>query len=118
MLDGGAPVTRVVRRDQRYGVLSQVTGEGRVRLDPADGGERNLPGPWAAGAAGCSLHAPEDGATRPGGTPAQFQLDQSAAQLQTAGGGRWPWPFAAWPGDLVDLEELWAADAGGCGRAK
>lgn len=25
VLDGGAPVTRVVRRDQRYGVLSQVT---------------------------------------------------------------------------------------------
>lgn len=101
VLDGGAPVTRVVRRDQRYGVLSQVTVKdvsGWTRQTVANETFRARGGQ-------CSrvLLLPRKTGYQARRYQAQFQLDRSAAQLQTAE-VTVALPFAAWPGDLVDLE--------------
>lgn len=100
VLDGGAPVTRVVRRDQRYGVLSQVTVKdvsGWTRQTVANETFRARGGQ-------CSrvLLLPRKTGYQARRYQAQFQLDRSAAQLQTAE-VTVALPFAAWPGDLVDL---------------
>ena len=101
VLDGGAPVTRVVRRDQRYGVLSQVT------VKDVSGWTRQTVVNETFRACGgqCSrvLLLPRKTGYQARRYQAQFQLDRSAAQLQTAE-VTVALPFAAWPGDLLDLE--------------
>ena len=101
VLDGGAPVTRVVRRDQRYGVLSQVT------VKDVSGWTRQtvVNETFRARGGQCSrvLLLPRKTGYQARRYQAQFQLDRSAAQLQTAE-VTVALPFAAWPGDLVDLE--------------
>ena len=82
VLDGGAPVTRVVRRDQRYGVLSQVT------VKDVSGWTRQTVVNEAFQAKGgqCSrvLLLPRKTGYQARRYQAQFQLDRSAAQLRTA----------------------------------
>ena len=101
VLDGGAPVTRVVRRDQRYGVLSQVP------VKDVSGWTRQtvVNETFRARGGQCSrvLLLPRKTGYQARRYQAQFQLDRSAAQLQTAE-VTVALPFAAWPGDLVDLE--------------
>lgn len=101
VLDGGAPVTRVVRREQRYGVLSQVT------VKDVSGWTRQtvVNETFRARGGQCSrvLLLPRKTGYQARRYQAQFQLDRSAAQLQTAE-VTVALPFAAWPGDLVDLE--------------
>ena len=77
-------------------------GEGRVRLDPADGGEQKPSGP-VGGQCSQVLLLPRKTGYQARRYQAQFQLDRSASQLRTAE-VTVALPFAAWPGDLVDLE--------------
>ena len=99
-LDETAPVTRVVRRDQRYGVLSQVTVKdvtGWTRQTEFNEDFRRRGGQ-------CSrvILLPKDTGFQARRYQAKFQLDRSAAErlvieVTVA------LPFAAWPGDLVRL---------------
>ena len=99
-LDGTSPVTEVVWRDKRYGVLSQVTVKdvtGLVRQTVENAAFRREGGR-------CSrvLLLPRDTGYQARRYRAQFQLDRSAAERKTAA-VTVALPFAAWPGDLVQL---------------
>ena len=99
-LDGTSPVTEVVWRDKRYGVLSQVTVKdvtGLVRQTVENAAFRREGGR-------CSrvLLLPRDTGYQARRYRAQFQLDRSAAERKTAA-VTVAIPFAAWPGDLVQL---------------
>ena len=99
-LDGTSPVTDVVWRDKRYGVLSQVTVKdvtGLVRQTVENAAFRREGGR-------CSrvLLLPRDTGYQARRYRAQFQLDRSAAERKTAA-VTVALPFAAWPGDLVQL---------------
>ena len=99
-LDGSSPVTEVIWRDKRYGVLSQVTVKdvtGLVRQTVENAAFRREGGR-------CSrvLLLPRDTGYQARRYRAQFQLDRSAAERKTAA-VTVAIPFAAWPGDLVQL---------------
>lgn len=95
-----APVTKVVRRDKRYGVLSQVTvkdvtGWTRQTAVNADFQRRG-------GQCSRVILLPKNTGYQARRYQAQFQLDRSAAELLEIE-VTVALPFAAWPGDLVKL---------------
>lgn len=99
-LDAAAPVTRVVRRDKRYGVLSQVTVKdvtGWTRQTEVNEDFRRRGGQ-------CSrvILLPKNTGYQARRYQARFQLDRSAAELLEIE-VTVALPFAAWPGDLVRL---------------
>lgn len=99
-LDMDAPVTRVVRRDKRYGVLSQVTVKdvtGWTRQTEVNSDFQRRGGQ-------CSrvILLPKNTGFQARRYQARFQLDRSAADLLEVE-VTVALPFAAWPGDLVRL---------------
>ena len=109
-LDGGVPVTKLVRRDKRYGVLSQVTVK-----DVSGWARQTVENPeFRARGGQCSrvILLPRNTGYQARRYQAQFQLDRSAAELRTVE-VTVALPFAAWPGDLVDLDR---SGWGGGGR--
>ena len=101
VVDDAAPVTALVRRDRRYGVLSQVLVRDRWsgRVETVGNG----PFLAAGGQARRIVTMPSRSSYKAMRYTGQFQLDKSASQLQrlevTVAS-----PFCAWPGDLVQLE--------------
>lgn len=100
-LDAAAPVTRLLWRYQRYGVLSQVTIRDTTGWNP----QTAVNTTFQAQGGQCSrvMLLPRNTAYQARRYNAQFQLERSKAKLETieitlAMG------FAAWPGDLVQLE--------------
>lgn len=109
-LDEGVPVTKLVRRDKRYGVLSQVTVK-----DVSGWARQTVENPaFRARGGQCSrvILLPRNTGYQARRYQAQFQLDRSAAELRTVE-VTVALPFAAWPGDLVDLDR---SGWGGGGR--
>lgn len=99
-LDETAPVTELVLRDRRYGVLSQVTVKDVTGWNSQTQVNRSF-----LNRGGCCSRVmlmPKDTGYQTRRYNARFQLDRSAAELQrievTA-----TLPFCAWPGDLVQL---------------
>ena len=99
-LDEDAPVTRTVWREKRYGVLSQVT------VKDVSGWNRQVieNGAFKARGGQCSrvILLPRKTGYQARRYNGQFQLDRSAADL-TQVEVTVALPFAAWPGDLVQL---------------
>lgn len=96
----GAPVTKFVRRDRRYGVLSQVT----VRDTQGLARQTEVNGEFAQRGGRCSrvILLPETYSDQARRYRGQFQMDRSMAGLLTFE-VTLALPFAAWPGDLVEL---------------
>lgn len=124
-LDERAPVTRLVLRERRYGVLSQitvkdVTGWNRQTVENAG---------FKARGGRCSrvILLPKNTGYQARRYEADFQLDRSAARMRQIEATA-ALAFAAWPGDLVKLtragwsrngvyrvlESRVALDEGGC----
>ena len=99
-LDTNAPVTKVVRRDKRYGVLSQVT----VKDVTGWTRQTEVNGEFERRGGRCSrvILLPKNTGFQARRYRARFQLDRSAAELLTVE-VTVAVPFAAWPGDLVKL---------------
>lgn len=108
LLDDATPVTKLVRRDRRYGVLSQVIVRDRYQqltqaVDnttfQAQGGSRRQ-----------VLTMPGKSQYQAMRYSGQFQLDQSAAQ-QLVLEVTIPVPFYGKPGDLIQLQRSdWGRD--------
>lgn len=99
-VDGRTPVTRLVLREKRYGVLSQVTVKdvsGWTRSTAVDQDFITR-----GGCAGRVLLVPRNTGFQARRYNAQFQLDRSRAQA-TRIEVTLALPFAAWPGDLVRM---------------
>lgn len=99
-LDTDAPVTKLLWRYQRYGVLSQVTIRDTTGWNP----QVAVNAEFQKRGGSCSrvMLLPRKTAYQARRYNAQFQIDRSKARLETievtvALG------FAAWPGDLVQL---------------
>ena len=99
-LDAAAPVTRLVRRDKRYGVLSQVT------VKDVTGWQRqtevNEDFQRRGGQCSRVILLPKNTGYQARRYQARFQLDRSLADLLLVE-VTVALPFAAWPGDLVHL---------------
>lgn len=100
VLNEDAPVTRTVLRQKRYGVLSQVT------VKDASGWNRqvevNQEFLARGGQCGRVILLPRKTGYQERRYNARFQLDRSKAE-QTQVEITVALPFAAWPGDLVEL---------------
>ena len=100
-LGDSVPVTRMVCRDRRYGVLSRVLVRDRYSgaVQTVDNGAFLAQG----GMARRVVTMPGRSAYKAMRYTGQFQLDKSAAQLQRLE-VEVALPFCAWPGDLVAVE--------------
>ena len=113
VLGDGAPVTGMVCRDRRYGVLSQVLVRDRYSgaVEPVE----NAAFRAAGGRARRVLTMPGRSTYKAMRYSGQFQLDRSAAGLKELE-VTVAQPFCAWPGELVRVERSgW--DRGGLYRA-
>lgn len=101
LVGDGAPVTALVRRDRRYGVLSQILVRDRWsgQVERVDNSGFLAKG----GQARRVITMPERSSYQAMRYSGQFQLDKSASELQrlelTVAQ-----PFCAWPGDLVRVQ--------------
>ena len=113
VLGDGAPVTGMVCRDRRYGVLSQVLVRDRYSgaVEPVENDAFRA----AGGRARRVLTMPGRSTYKAMRYSGQFQLDRSAAGLEELE-VTVAQPFCAWPGELVRVERGgW--DRGGLYRA-
>ena len=113
VLGDGAPVTGMVCRDRRYGVLSQVLVRDRYSgaVEPVENDAFRA----AGGRARRVLTMPGRSTYKAMRYSGQFQLDRSAAGLKELE-VTVAQPFCAWPGELVRVERSgW--DRGGLYRA-
>ena len=113
VLGDGAPVTGMVCRDRRYGVLSQVLVRDRYSgaVEPVENDAFRA----AGGRARRVLTMPGRSTYKAMRYSGQFQLDRSAAGLEELE-VTVAQPFCAWPGELVRVERSgW--DRGGLYRA-
>ena len=100
VVDGNAPLISLVRRDRRYGVLSQVLVRDRWSgaVETLDNGEFSA----AGGRARRIITMPAKSSYKDMRYSGQFQLDKSASEWKrmelTLGR-----PFCAWPGELVTV---------------
>lgn len=101
ILDDAAPVTGLVCRDKRYGVLSQVLV--RDRYSGAVQAVENQAFLDAGGRARRILTMPGRGSYKTMRYTGQFQLDKSAAELERLE-VTVAQDFCAWPGDLVRVQ--------------
>lgn len=101
LLGDGAPVTELVCRDKRYGVLSQVLV--RDRYSGAVQTVENRSFLAAGGRARRVLTMPGRSSYKTMRYTGQFQLDKSAADLERLE-ATVAQPFCAWPGDLVRVQ--------------
>ena len=101
VVDDRAPLIALLRRDKRYGVLSQVLVRDRWsgRVEPV----RNSAFQAAGGQARRVITMPTRSSYKAMRYSGQFQLDRSAGELErlevTLGEA-----FCAWPGDLVHVQ--------------
>ncbi len=96
-----APVTRLICRDRRYGVLSQVLV--RDRYSGAVETVENTAFRAAGGRARRVLTMPGRSSYKAMRYTGRFQMDKSAAELEELE-VTVAQPFCAWPGDLVRVE--------------
>lgn len=101
VLGDGVPVTKLVCRDRRYGVLSRVLVRDRYSgaVQTVENGEFLAQG----GMARRVITMPGRSSYKTMRYSGQFQLDKSEAQLERLE-VEVALPFCAWPGDLVVLE--------------
>ena len=101
LVDDTAPVTALVRRDRRYGALSQVLVRDRWsgRVERVD----NPAFLAAGGRARRVVTMPARSSYKAMRYSGQFQLDKSAGQLERLE-VTLARPFCAWPGDLVRIQ--------------
>ena len=100
LVEDSAPVTALVRRDRRYGVLSQVLVRDRWSgaVQRVDNGDFLSQG----GSARRVLTMPGRSNYKTMRYNGQFQLDRSASELERVE-LTIAQPFCAWPGDLVSI---------------
>ena len=101
VLGDSVPVTKLVCRDRRYGVLSQVLMRDRYSgaVQTVENGDFLALG----GMARRVITMPGRSTYKTMRYSGQFQLDKSEAQLERLE-AEVALPFCAWPGDLVVLE--------------
>ena len=101
LLGDGAPVTELVCRDRRYGVLSQVLV--RDRYSGSVQTEENESFAASGGRARRVLTMPGRSNYKAMRYTGQFQLDKSASELERLE-VQIAQPFCAWPGELVRIQ--------------
>ena len=101
LVGDGAPVTKLLCRDRRYGVLSQVLVRDRYggAVHTVDSPEFLADG----GRAARVLTMPGRSSYKAMRYTGQFQLDKSASELERLE-VTVAQPFCAWPGDLVEVQ--------------
>lgn len=107
-LDGSIPMTQLVRRHKRYGVLSQVLVRDNVRLTSQTVVDQAFID--QGGCASRVMLMPRDTSYQSMRYNGQFQLKRSQAERDrvelTAA-----LPFLAWPGELIQLDQpAWSAN--------